>query len=352
MPTITDLCGDTPLIYLQNIIEPKRVFYKLEQVNISGSIKQRSAQFLIEQAEQAGHLLPGGTIIESSSGNFGIACAMLGAAKGYKVIILVDPKVTPTNYALLKAYGAEVIIVRQRDESGSYHKTRIALANKLHQEIPNSFRPDQCFNKGNSTAHYLTTAPELLAQCPNLDVLIVTISTGGQIGGMSRYFHEHSPRTKIIAVDAVGSTIFGGNAHSYLLPGMGLSWTPTNLDHLEYLHAIYKVADEDAFLACNLLAKEEGLLVGGSTGAATVVALKMALTDPDERIAVLACDSGERYLDTIFNSTWLREHNLATDCSVKDLKQRALATPLYSDQPLTMANYQSHLAEELKCPTP
>ncbi|HLF67327.1 MAG TPA: cysteine synthase family protein, partial [Gammaproteobacteria bacterium] len=225
MQNITEICGQTPLVKLRNIIRNPEtdISLKLEAMNGSGSIKMRPAKYIIERAEESGALKPGGTIIESSSGNFGIACAMIGAAKGYRVIMVVDPKTTPTNRALLEVYGAELVVIEVPDEDGAYHKSRISFADRLAQEIPNSFRPDQCFNLQNNEAHYQSTAVEILNQCQGrIDALIISVSTGGQIGGIGRYFHEHSPNTKIIAIEPVGSCIFGGKPHAYLLPGMGL----------------------------------------------------------------------------------------------------------------------------------
>jgi cystathionine beta-synthase/cysteine synthase A len=159
---ILESIGNTPLIELQNstVASEGKILLKYERNNPGGSIKDRPAIHIITEAERRGWLKPGGAIIESSSGNFGISLAMIGAAKGYRVIILVDPKTTAANLALLKCFGAEVIVVTEQDDSGSYHKTRISLANRLAIEIPNSFRPDQCFNLLNSNAHYQSTARE------------------------------------------------------------------------------------------------------------------------------------------------------------------------------------------------
>lgn len=351
MNSILDLCGQTPIIQLNNINSQQqaKIFIKLERMNASGSIKDRPAKYIIEKAEQVGHLRPGGTIIESSSGNFGIACAMIAAAKGYKVIILIDPKTTSANRALLNVYGAKTIIVTEKDDNGSYHKTRIAMAKRLHQEIPNSFWPNQCFNLDNSAAHYHFTAPEILQQCHGkVDFFITAVSTGGQIGGMSRYFREHSPNTKIIAVDALGSTIFGGKDQSYLLPGVGLGWTPANITDLSHIDAIFKIHDEDTFLTCRALAKYEGILVGGSTGAATIAALHLSqhLT-PDKHIVCISADSGERYLDTIYNDQWLLQHGLQTNCSIAELNQRAKQLVSYSTNPIEQANYQPDIVNQI-----
>lgn len=238
---LLETIGNTPLIELRNTTASTegRLLFKYERGNPGGSIKDRPALFIVTEAEKRGLLKPGGTIIESSSGNFGISLAMIGAAKGYRVIILVDPKTTATNLALLKCFGAEVIVVTEQDDSGSYHKTRISLANKLASEIPDAFRPDQCFNLLNSTAHYQGTAREIFADCPdNVAAIVAAVSTGGQLGGISRYTKTYRPDVKVIGVDAVGSSIFGGESHSYLIPGIGLAWTPCNVA-VENIDSVY-----------------------------------------------------------------------------------------------------------------
>ncbi|MGB8954567.1 MAG: cysteine synthase family protein [Tumebacillaceae bacterium] len=356
MSSILDFVGNTPLVQLKNMVhaDEANVWLKMERTNPGGSIKDRPALYIVEEAERRGLLKPGGTLIESSSGNFGISLAMIGAARGYRVIILVDPKTTPVNLGMLKAYGAEVIVVTEQDDSGSYHKTRIALANKLHREIPNSFRPDQCFNAWNGEAHYHRTAAELHEQCgDDLDAVILAVSTGGQIGGMSRYFREHAPHVKIIAIDAVGSTVFGGKAHAYLLPGMGLSWTPTNIDDLSRIDEVYKVPDEDSFMMCRAMARHEGILAGGSSGACAVVALKMAqeMAGEGKRIVCLASDNGERYLPTIYNDEWMQERGLSASVDVAEMRERALELEPYSVNPVETANYKPELANDLDSPS-
>jgi cystathionine beta-synthase/cysteine synthase A len=355
METILNTVGQTPLIQLQNIVsqDEANIFLKLEKTNPGGSIKDRPALYIVEEAERRGWLKPGGTLIESSSGNFGISLAMIGAAKGYHVIILVDPKTTPVNLALLKAYGAEVIVVTEQDDSGSYHKTRISLANKLHREIPNSFRPDQCFNLLNGEAHYKQTAKELYEQCKGkIDAIILTVSTGGQIGGFSRFFKEHAPDVKVVAVDAIGSTIFGGQSHAYLLPGMGLSWTPANIEDLNKIDVVYKVPDEDAFMVCRSLARHEGILCGGSTGAGMVAALKIApQLGKGKNIVCLASDNGERYIPTIYNDDWMNERDLSLSLEPSIVRSRANKLTPYSIDPKETANYKPELVEFLDSPS-
>lgn len=351
MLTIVDTIGQTPLVQLQRLTysDEATIALKCERTNPGGSVKDRPARFILETAERHGWLVPGGTIIESSSGNFGISLAMLGAAKGYRVIILVDPKITPTNLALLEAYGAEVEIVTLQDDSGSYHKTRIARANKLARQIPKAFRPDQCFNLLNSEAHATSTAREILNESgPHLAMVIAAVSTGGQLGGIIRHFKRVAPHVQIIGVDAVGSAIFGGSAHSYLMPGVGLGWTPVNLP-LALLDNTFKVADEDAFLACRTVARHEGIMLGASSGAALLVALHYAQQLPPEAlIVVIGADSGERYLQTIYNDGWLADHKLQTSCSPDELHDRARRLCPYDPQ--LSHPIQADLAETLQVP--
>ncbi|CCH31237.1 cysteine synthase family protein [Actinosynnema sp. NPDC047251] len=354
LPTVLDTVGTTPMIGLRHLTRTSdaAVVVKLERCNPGGSIKDRPAWYIVRRAEEEGLLRPGGTVIESSSGNFGISLAMIGAARGYRVIVIVDPKVTATNLAMLQAFGAEVIVVHEQDDTGSYHKTRIALANQLHREIAGSFRPDQCFNPLNSLAHYHGTAVELVDQTgPGLAAVVATVSTGGQLGGISRYLREHVPDVHVVGVDAVGSAVFGGDSHSYLIPGVGLGWTPANLDDLSRLDSVYKVSDEDAFVACRVLARAEGILVGGSTGAALCVALRLAREHGAGRsVALLAADSGERYLHTIYNDDWMKEHGLTLDTSPDELHRRAEDLVPHSTEPVETANYRPELAGELGSP--
>ncbi len=223
------------------------------------------------------------------------------------------------------------------------------MAQRLHQEIPNSFWPNQCFNLDNSAAHYVTTGPEILQQCNGkVDVLITAVSTGGQIGGLARYFREHSPQTKIIAVDALGSTAFGGKPESYLLPGVGLGWTPNNIQSLHQLDAVFKIHDNDTFLTCRALAKYEGILTGGSTGANVITALHLSQQlDADKQIVCISADSGERYLDTVYNDQWLLNHGLETGCSIAELHKKAKQLVVCSTNPIEVANYMPHIVDAI-----
>lgn len=351
--SILGTIGNTPLISIPNSnrADEGQVLFKYERYNPGGSIKDRAALYIIEEAERRGLLKRGGTIIESSSGNFGISLAMIGAAKGYHVIILVDPKTTASNIALLKSFGAEVIVVKEQDDCGSYHKTRIALANQLAKEIKNAYRPDQCFNLLNSEAHYHTTAREILEGCTNhIAAFITAVSTGGQLGGISRYLKTYAPNTEVIGVDARGSAIFGGDSHSYRIPGIGLGWTPINID-MDYIDTVYKVSDEQAFLAARAIARNEGILMGPSSGACALVALHVAQRlAPEDRVVCMISDGGDRYIHTLFNDEWMQEQGFTLKADIETVRKMAKRLEPWSTSPAYGANYQSELTERLGTP--
>lgn len=351
---LLETIGNTPLIELRNTTASTegRLLFKYERGNPGGSIKDRPALFIVTEAEKRGLLKPGGTIIESSSGNFGISLAMIGAAKGYRVIILVDPKTTATNLALLKCFGAEVVVVTEQDDSGSYHKTRISLANKLADEIPDAFRPDQCFNLLNSTAHYQGTAREIFADCPdNIAAIVAAVSTGGQLGGISRYTKTYRPEVKVIGVDAVGSSIFGGESHSYLIPGIGLAWTPCNVA-VENIDSVYKVTDEAAFVAARCFTRNEGILMGPSSGACALVALTIAKQlSPLDCVVCIISDGGERYIQTLFNDTWMQTNHFSTETGLEKLLELTKEVVPWSVHPAQNTNYKPELVSKLCVPT-
>ncbi len=351
---LLETIGNTPLIELRNTTASTegRLLFKYERGNPGGSIKDRPALFIVTEAEKRGLLKPGGTIIESSSGNFGISLAMIGAAKGYRVIILVDPKTTATNLALLKCFGAEVVVVTEQDDSGSYHKTRISLANKLADEIPDAFRPDQCFNLLNSTAHYQGTAREIFADCPdNIAAIVAAVSTGGQLGGISRYTKTYRPDVKVIGVDAVGSSIFGGESHSYLIPGIGLAWTPCNVA-VENIDSVYKVTDEAAFVAARCFTRNEGILMGPSSGACALVALTIAKQlSPLDCVVCIISDGGERYIQTLFNDTWMQTNHFSTETGLGKLLELTKEVVPWSVHPAQNTNYKPELVSKLCVPT-
>lgn len=309
---VTRAIGDVPCIRLQRIApvcQRVQCYLKLESCNPGGSIKEKNAVVLVDQAEELGCLRPGGTIVESSSGNFGVGLAMVGAARGYRVIIVVDAKTTQHFRRLLQAYGAELAEVGEVDASGSMQKARIALATQLAESIPGAWYPCQHYNPHNPDAHALYTAREVEEAFGGaLDALVVGVSTGGQLSGLARYLKPRYPHLKLVAVDVKGSVIFESDPTPYKMTGIGLSFRPPNLDY-EALWASYVVPENLAYSVCHGLARREGLLLGSSTGAIVAAGLHLAARLPEgSRIAMINPDRGDRYLETVYQQSWLDEN--------------------------------------------
>lgn len=297
--TILELVGNTPLAKLEFGTKPT-LLAKLEYLNPGGSLKDRSALFMITQAEKQGLLKPGGTIVEASSGNQGIALAMIGAMKGYKVIITVPDRTSKEKIAVLKAYGAEVHICPNTD---SHHSPEGCHAKAVHfaQTIPNAFMPNQYFNKANPLAHYSTTGPEIWEQT-NGEVTHVIMATGscGTISGTAKYLKEKNPKIKIIGVDAATSIYSSPkNPKAYKAEGIGIDVISDTLD-LSVIDEILPVTDDEIFAETKRLAKK-GLLVGLSAGAVMHIALKYCqnLKESDIVVVILG-DSGRAYLSKVF----------------------------------------------------
>ncbi|MFI1221122.1 MULTISPECIES: PLP-dependent cysteine synthase family protein [unclassified Streptomyces] len=327
-----DAIGDTPLVQFDRLALPDSaaLYAKWEALNPGGSVKDRPARHLVMEAKRLGLLKPQGVIVEATSGNFGIALAMVGAVLGHRVVVVVDPKVPPAHKQVMQAYGAELVEVTEPDESGGYFRTRMETANRLAVEIDGAFRPDQHFSLMNAAAHYQETGPEILAQMGGrLDYLVVAVSTAGQLRGLSEYLRQHSPSTQVVGVDAVGSGAFGGARHAYLQSGIGLAWPPSNLD-LDLIDLMYKVEDQDAFATCRHLARGEGLLAGASSGAVAFVGLHLAQkVAPESRILCVLSDTGQRYLETVYHDGWVAERGLKVSVPLAELRDRAAElTPL------------------------
>ena len=306
---VTQAVGDVPSVRLRrltSVCQRSACYLKLESCNPGGSIKEKNAAFLVDQAEELGLLAPGGTIIESSSGNFGVGLAMVGASRGYRVVVVVDAKTTPHFRRLLQAYGAELEQVQEVDASGSMQKARIARATELARSIPGAWYPCQHYNPENPMAHAHFTAREIEATFGSyLDALVVGVSTGGQLSGLARYLKPRYPNLKIVAVDVLGSAIFDSPVSAYKMTGIGLSFRPPNLDY-EAIDAAYVVPEALAYSTCHALAQREGLLLGSSSGAIVAAGLHFAQQLPvGSRIAMINPDRGDRYLETIYNPEWL-----------------------------------------------
>ena len=308
---VTEALGRVPIVRI-NRLSPlctkHELLLKLESCNPGGSIKEKNAVSLIRGAIASGQLPVGGTIIESSSGNFGIGLAMVGAALGYRVIIVVDPKTPPPVRRMLQAYGAELVDVdlAAADAYGSLQRARMQRAEALAREIPGGWYVCQHLNPRNPDAHAEYTAREIEAALDPLpDVIVVGISTAGQLTGLTRYFAGRHPAMRFVAVDVAGSAILGTPRHPYKMTGLGLSFTPPCFD-ANVLEAAYSVSDRLAFSVCHLLARRDGLMLGASTGA--IVAAGLAYAGDLEqchRILMINPDRGDRYLETLYNPEWL-----------------------------------------------
>lgn len=331
---ITEAIGNVPIVRLNRLIElcqDGEFYLKLESCNPGGSIKEKNAVYLVQQAEQSGLLAPGGTIVESSSGNFGIGLATIGAARGYRVVIVVDAKTPPPIRRMLAAYGAEMVDVplSAADVNGSMQVARMQKAQELAETIPGAWYPCQHRNPLNPSAHEQFTAREIEQAFNGApDVIVIGVSTAGQLGGISRYFKRHYPQTRIVGVDVAGSAIFGTPSHAYKMTGLGLSFVPPNFDPM-VLDAAYSVTDRLAFSVCYALARREGLLLGASTGAIVAAGLAYSTQyQSSQRMVLLNPDRGDRYLETVYNPQWL------TQQGIELLSDSALTATIRALQPV------------------
>ncbi|HEY9871669.1 MAG TPA: cystathionine beta-synthase [Candidatus Obscuribacterales bacterium] len=308
--TILETVGSTPLVKLSKVTSGLKplVLAKVEAFNPGGSVKDRPALKMIEQAEKVGLLKPGGTIIEPTSGNTGTGLAQIAAVRGYRCILVVPDKVAQEKINLLKAYGAEVVVV-PTSVSASSPESYYSVANRLTLEIPGAFQPNQFANPDNPEAHYLSTGPEIWkATDGKITCFVAGVGTGGTISGTARYLKEKNPNIKIVGVDPEGSIYSGDMAQPYKVEGIGEDFIPRNVN-LKLIDEIIRVSDKDSFVMARRLAREEGILVGGSSGTATVAALRVAETlSKDDIVVVLMPDGGRGYLSKIFSDEWMQEN--------------------------------------------
>ena len=294
--TILDIIGNTPLLELP-LAQPATVYAKLEYLNPGGSIKDRSARYMVEEAEKKGLLKPGGTLVDASSGNHGIAIAMIGAAKGYKVIIAVSEKTSNEKVQTLRAYGADVIICPATEfieDAQSYH----SVACKIHAETPNSFMPNQYFNIINAHCHYFSLGPEIWEQTQGaITYFFAGAGTGGTVSGVGAYLKERNPNVKIIAVDSVNSyRATNGHPKPYKIEGLGIDFVSPVLN-LDIIDDIVTVTDDDAFAMIKHLSHAYGLLAGLTSGAvAHAVSTYKQFFKPDDVVVMICGDSGRAYL--------------------------------------------------------
>jgi cystathionine beta-synthase len=307
--TILDLVGHTPMLRLQRVISNRKpvILAKLEQLNPGGSIKDRIGLAMIEDAERRGLLKPGGTIIEPTSGNTGHGLAIVAALRGYKTIFVMPDKMSNEKVSLLKAYGADVIVCPtdvERESPRSYY----SVADRLTREIPGAFQPNQYFNQRNPDAHYATTGPEIWEQTEGkVTVFVAGMGTGGTITGTGRYLKEKNPGVKIVGADPAGS-LFSGEIAPYKVEGVGEDFMPETMD-MSVVDRIVQVTDQESFVCARRLAREEGLLVGGSAGLAVHAANVVAKDcGKDDVIVVVLPDTGRNYLSKFFSDEWMREN--------------------------------------------
>lgn len=325
--SILEAVGHTPVVKLNRVVADIQatIFAKVEFFNPGGSVKDRIALSIIEEAEQSGRLKPGGTIVEATSGNTGAGLAITAAVKGYKCVFVMPDKMSEEKVRYLRALGARVIITPTAvtpDDPRSYY----SVARRIVAETPNSILANQYHNPANPAAHYRTTGPEIWAQTAGqIDVWIAGMGTGGTITGTARYLKEQNPNLKVVGVDILGSLLYDtwklGHMptepflKTYKIEGIGEDFIPGALD-LSVIDEVVQVDDRESFLMTRRLVREEGIFSGGSSGSAVAGVLKSQIVRalrPDQTAVVLLPDSGDRYLSKVYDDNWMRENGFLTN---------------------------------------
>src|SRR5947209_6753797 len=320
--------GNTPLVRLNRVasdVQPM-MLVKMEMFNPGGSVKDRIGPAMIEYCERLGLLRPGGTIVEPTSGNTGHGLAIAAAIKGYHCIFVMTDKVSEEKRSLLRAYGAEVVICPSSvsHDSPEHYKN---VAHRLADEIPGACCPDQYSNPANPATHYATTGPEIWrATAGHISVFVAGIGTGGTISGTARFLKEQNPQVKVIGADPPGSVYSGDSPKPYKVEGIGMELFPKNYDPM-LVDEVIRIDDRTSFYWARRLAREEGILTGGSAGTAMAAALIYArrLTSNDV-VVVLLPDTGRGYLSKQFNDTWMRENNLLVQAETTEPGLRDVLT--------------------------
>jgi cystathionine beta-synthase len=314
LETILDAVGNTPLVRLSRLGHTTRtpLIAKVESMNPGGSVKDRIGLAMIEAAERAGQLRPGGTIVEPTSGNTGTGLAIAAALKGYRVVCVMPDKMSSEKIALLRAYGADVVVCPTavpRESPQSYY----SVADRLAREIPGAFQPNQYFNPANPAVHEATTGPEIWRQTAGrITHFVAGMGTGGTITGVGRALKRENPAIQIVGADPAGSIYSAGERFTpkiYKVEGIGEDFLPSTMD-LSVVDRIEVVDDKESFLMTRRLTREEGILTGGSSGSALVAAMRVAheIDDPAALMVVLLPDTGRNYLSKIYNEEWMRSN--------------------------------------------
>ncbi len=336
---VLQIIGNTPIVRLNKVAQglSAELYAKLEFTNPGGSIKDRIGWWMIEDAEKRGHIKPGGTVIECTSGNTGMGLAIAAAVKGYKCIFVLPDKMSTEKIQNLRAFGAKVIVTPTAvapDDPKSFY----SVARRLARETPNSVHLNQYDNLSNREAHYKTTGPEILKQMPDIDVLVGGMGTGGTICGVGKYLKEHRPSAKIVAVDPVGSIVYDyfktGKMEtipkSYKIEGIGEDFIPKNFD-FSVIDDMVQIEDKESFIATRELLTKEGIYTGCSAAGAMVGAIKYIKANSEKlrgkKVLVIFPDSGNRYLSKVFNDDWMRETGFLDDESMGTVSDLLESSP-------------------------
>lgn len=341
--SVVKTVGNTPLVKLNRIGSHtnSEIYAKLEYMNPGGSVKDRVAFQIVEDAEKAGALRPGGTIVEATSGNTGMGLALAAAIKGYKCIFVLPDKMSEEKIKSLRAFGAKVVVTPtnvEPDDPRSYY----CVSRRLAEETPGAFYANQYHNQSNPKAHYLTTGPEIWRQTDGqIDVFVSAAGTGGTISGTGKFLKEQNPNVRTVAADPIGSVYYDyfntgklPPAHGYKVEGFGEDFLPTTM-HFDFVDEVVRVTDQECFDYARRLVREEGIYTGGSSGGGVAAAVKIAeRTEKKLKIVTIMCDSAARYLTKIFDEEWMRENGFLNNDplagTVADLLARREPSEIYT----------------------